>query len=71
MYQIDIDNRLGSIVSTTGTKASISFVDDDNIATYFLSLGTDTEFVEENTDNCRSSRNNAEVYGTIIIRAKH
>jgi len=50
MYQIDIDNRLGSIVSTTGTKASISFVDDDNIATYFLSLGTDTEFVEENTD---------------------
>ena len=50
MYQIDIDNRLGSITSTTGTKASISFVDDDNIATYFLSLGTDTEFVEENTD---------------------
>ena len=50
MFQIDIDNRLGSIVSTTGTKASISFVDDDNIATYFLSLGTDTEFVEENTD---------------------
>jgi hypothetical protein len=49
MYQIDIDNRLGSIVSTTGTKASISFVDDDNIATYFLSLGTDAEFVEENT----------------------
>ena len=50
MYQIDIDNRLGSIVSTTGTNASVSFIDDDNIATYFLSLGTDTEFIVENTD---------------------
>ena len=50
MFQIDLDNRLGSIVSTTGLMASKSFVDDDNIATYFLSLGTDTEFVVENTD---------------------
>ena len=50
MFQIDFDNRLGSIVSTSGTRASVSFIDDDNIATYFLSLGTDTEFVVENTD---------------------
>mgnify|MGYP003634094008 FL=1 len=49
-YQIEIDNRLGTIVSIDGTRASISFVDDDNIATYYLSLGTDTDFVEENTD---------------------
>ena len=49
-YMIEIDNRLGSIVSTDGTKASVSFVDDDNIATYFLSLGTDTEFVMEVTN---------------------
>jgi len=46
-YMIEIDNRLGSIVSTEGTRASVSFVDDDNIATYFLSLGTDTELVSE------------------------
>jgi len=49
-YQFEIDNRLGSIVSVSGVGASISYVDDDNIATYFLSLGTDTEFVFENTN---------------------
>jgi hypothetical protein len=50
-YQIEIDNRLGNIVSNPdGTRASISFVDDDNIATYYLSLGTDTDYVTENTD---------------------
>ena len=49
-YMIEIDNRLGSIVSVDGTVASVSFVDDDNIATYFLSLGTDTEFVMEITN---------------------
>jgi hypothetical protein len=46
-YMIEIDNRLGSIVSRDATRASVSFVDDDNIATYFLSLGTDTDFVSE------------------------
>jgi len=49
-YMIEIDNRLGSIVSGDGSRASISFVDDDNIATYFLSLGTDTELVSEITN---------------------
>jgi hypothetical protein len=49
-YMIEIDNRLGSIVSKDGTRASVSFVDDDNIATYFLSLGTDTELVNEITN---------------------
>jgi hypothetical protein len=49
-YMIELDNRLGNIVSTDGTAASVSFVDDDNIATYFLSLGTDTEFVMEITN---------------------
>jgi hypothetical protein len=47
---IELDNRLGSIVSQSGTKASVSFVDDDNIASYFLSLGTDTELVNEITN---------------------
>ena len=49
-YMIEIDNRLGSIVSGDGTRASVSFVDDDNIASYFLSLGTDAEFVNEITN---------------------
>jgi len=49
-YMIEIDNRLGTINSTEGDRASISFVDDDNIATYYLSLGTDTAFVNEITN---------------------
>ena len=49
-YMIELDNRLGNIVSKAGTMASVSFVDDDNIASYFLSLGTDPEFVTEITD---------------------
>ena len=48
-YMIEIDNRLGTIVSTGGDLASPSFIDDDQIATYYFSLGTDSGFVEENT----------------------
>ena len=39
-YIIEIDNRFGSIVSTTGIlDQSWSYLDDDNIASYFLSTG--------------------------------
>ena len=45
-YLIEMDNRLGFIVSNEdATRASISFVDDDNIASYYLSRGTDREYV--------------------------
>ena len=47
-YIIEIDNRFGSIVSAPGTgdvRASVSFIDDDNIASYYLSSGTDRAFV--------------------------
>jgi len=50
-YIIEIDNRFGSIVSVDdATPASVSFIDDDNVASYYLSLGTDTKFVFENTE---------------------
>jgi len=39
-YIVEMDNRLGSIVDIAGNGAPISFIDDDNIASYFLSLGT-------------------------------
>ncbi len=49
-YIIEIDNRFGRLVDVaSGTPASVSFIDDDNVASYFLSLGTDTEFVQDNT----------------------
>ena len=50
-YLIEIDNRLGRIVSATdrNRNASLSFIDDDNIATYMVD---NTQFVRDitNTD---------------------
>jgi hypothetical protein len=55
-YIVEIDNRLGSIVSagslgeqvvagSAGQAAAVSFIDDDNVASYFFSLNTDAAFV--------------------------
>jgi len=49
-YIVQIDNRLASIVSPLdGSRASVSYVDDDNIASYFFSL-SDVDFVRENNE---------------------
>ena len=45
-YIVEIDNRLGSIVSLNTQEATPSFIDDDNIASYYFSLANDTNFVE-------------------------
>tara|TARA_R110002073_G_scaffold257204_2_gene419964 strand:- start:547 stop:1491 length:945 start_codon:yes stop_codon:yes gene_type:complete len=59
-YIIEMDNRLGSLASpSTTTGAAVSFIDDDNIASYYLSLGTDTEFVTNNSAG--SSENSSQV----------
>jgi hypothetical protein len=47
-YIIEIDNRLGSIVSQTGPAARIAYIDDDNIASYYLTMGTDQSYVTKN-----------------------
>ena len=48
-YIVEIDNRLGKIASkTSGKIAKVSYIDDDNIASYFFSLGTDLDYVTEN-----------------------
>ena len=49
-YIIEIDSRLGSIISPQGTgpgvqAAALSFIDDDNIASYYLST-TDGNYVQ-------------------------
>lgn len=50
-YIIEMDNRLGKIASkVNGRTAKVSFVDDDNIASYYLSLGSDLDYVQENTE---------------------
>jgi len=61
-YIIEIDNRLGTIVSagSKGTKergitAAVSFIDDDNVASYYLSMGTDPDFVGSVTDKAKTN----------------
>lgn len=55
-YIIELDNRLGQIVTTQGSTTRVSFIDDDNIASYYFSQGTDTNMISaigqsENTDS--------------------
>lgn len=60
-YILEIDNRFAKVIGTDGTVARMSFIDDDNIASYYLSLGTDNQFVTENTN--RNSSNNEAIAG--------
>jgi len=56
-YMVEMDNRLGSVVSRDDSnRASVSFVDDDSIATYYLSRGTDSEYVNDITDSSNSAQ---------------
>tara|TARA_Y100000593_G_scaffold88701_1_gene171487 strand:- start:499 stop:1398 length:900 start_codon:yes stop_codon:yes gene_type:complete len=50
-YIIEIDNRFGSIYSGDGSSAAaVSFIDDDNIASYYLTIDSNPRFVKMNTD---------------------
>ena len=46
-YIVEMDNRFGTIVSagSTTVAANVSFIDDDNIAIYYLSMTTDQNFI--------------------------
>jgi len=45
-YIVEMDNRFGFLYGQNGTnRAEASFVDDDNIASYFLSLGLNSNFI--------------------------
>ena len=47
-YIIELDNNLGTIADRqTNSMANSSYIDDDNIASYFFSQGTDTGYVGE------------------------
>lgn len=49
-YIVEIDNRFAQIVDSNGTPARVSFIDDDNVASYYLSLGTDAAYISENSE---------------------
>lgn len=46
-YLVEIDNRIASVVSETGERTIPSFIDDDNIATYYFSRGVDVAYVDD------------------------
>lgn len=69
-YIIEIDNRLGRIAHPTSTRlADASFIDDDNIASYYLTLN-DSGFVSSNESTSTSTADNTQVItgprGTIL-----
>jgi glycosyltransferase involved in cell wall biosynthesis len=50
-YILQIDNRLGNIISAVdNSRAVVSFIDDDNIASYYFSADSDLDYVKEITD---------------------
>ena len=50
-YIVEIDNRLGKIATIQGgTVASPSFIDDDNIASYYFSLSQNSNYVIDSWD---------------------
>ena len=48
-YIIELDNRLGRLYDPSGLQATPSFIDDDNIASYYLSLTTNTTYFSNST----------------------
>lgn len=52
-YLIEIDNRFGAIANMNNESATPSYIDDDNIATYYFSQGVDTEFINELSNNAK------------------
>jgi len=46
-YIVELDNRLAQLYQPDGAGiAKVSFIDDDQIASYYLSLNTDSEYVK-------------------------
>tara|TARA_B100000287_G_scaffold29172_2_gene27450 strand:+ start:1165 stop:2094 length:930 start_codon:yes stop_codon:yes gene_type:complete len=54
-YEIKLDNRFGTIIDPVSLRAQTpSFIDDDNIATYFITLGAGASMVTTNTETNRA-----------------
>lgn len=65
-YIIEMDNRLGNVIARAergSTVARASYIDDDNMASYFFSLGSDTAFVEEINNLTNAAGNGQAING--------
>ena len=50
-YIVQVDNRFAKIIDVTNlSPASVSYIDDDNIASYYFSFGSDINYVHSNSD---------------------
>lgn len=55
-YIVEMDNRLGSVVSVDDAlPAQLSYIDDDQIASYSVSLSTNPNFVKQNSNRQASA----------------
>ncbi len=57
-YIVNIDNRLGSITDNNGNVQTPNFIDDDNIASYSFTFGTNA-----NVTNIGTAENDSVVSG--------
>jgi hypothetical protein len=48
-YIVEMDNRLGTLVDTSGNEQTVSYIDDDNIASYYLSSTTNSALIADIT----------------------
>lgn len=44
-YIIEMDNRLGQLLTPNARGVNVSFIDDDNIASYYVSQGTSNDMI--------------------------
>jgi hypothetical protein len=58
-YIIEIDNRFGTITDSNNKAISPSYIDDDDIASYFVSLGTDPSMVSDNPNSFLNTSNSS------------
>ena len=54
-YIVYMDNRLGTLTDLDGVAIAKSFVDEDDIATYYITLNANKKLVAENTNTEKSS----------------
>lgn len=56
-YIVQVDNRFAKIIDTTNlSPASVSYIDDDNIASYYFSFGSDVNYVYSNAEKEESAQ---------------
>lgn len=46
-YLVEIDNRFATVATKDAVLATPSYIDDDNIATYYFSRGVDTDYIKD------------------------